>query len=171
MDVQTVALEPEDLVQALADGRVDAIAAWEPFAYSAVRALQGGAHTLPNGTGYRGTFNLVVQGRLIGARDASIVRVLHALERAQQLIREQPVRAQAVLRRTLGVDQGFVDYMWPQLQYRLSLDQGLLRTLESEARWALRERHVVAARVPNFLGVFHAAPLLRVKPDATGIVR
>ena len=76
-----------------------------------------------------------------------------------------------MLRRTLGVDQGFVDYMWPQLQYRLSLDQGLLRTLESEARWALRERHVAGARMPNFLGVLHAAPLLRVKPDSTGIAR
>jgi len=171
MDVQAVPLQPEDLVQALADGRVDAIAAWEPFAYSAVQALKGGAHALPNGTGYRGTFNLVVQGRMVGARDASIVRVLRALERAQQLIREQPVQAQAVLRRTLGVDQGFVDYMWPQLQYRLSLDQGLLRTLESEARWALRERHVAGARMPNFLGVLHAAPLLRVKPDSTGIAR
>ena len=171
LDVQAVALQPEELVPALAEGRVDAIAAWEPYAYSAVQALKGGAQALSTGSGYRATFNLVVQRRLVGARDASIVRTLRALERAQVLIREQPGRAQAVLRRTLAVDQSFVDYIWPQLQYRLTLDQGLLRTLESEARWALRERHVEAARAPNFLGVLHAAPLMRVKPDATGIAR
>ena len=171
LDVQAVALQPEELVPALAEGRVDAIAAWEPFAHSAIQVLQGGARALPNGSGYRETFNLIVQRRLVGARDASIVRVLRALERAQVLIREQPARAQAVMRRTLAVDQDFVDYIWPQLQYRLSLDQGLLKTLETEARWALRERHVVAAQPPNFLGVLHAAPLLSVKPDATGIAR
>jgi NitT/TauT family transport system substrate-binding protein len=170
LDVQAVALQPEELVPALTEGRVDAIAAWEPYAYSAVQALKGGAQALSGG-GYRATFNLVVQRRLVGARDASIVRVLRALERAQVLIREQPARAHAVLRRTLAVDQAFVDYIWPQLQYRLSLDQGLLKTLESEARWALRERHVVAARPPNFLGVLYPAPLLIVKPDSTGIVR
>jgi NitT/TauT family transport system substrate-binding protein len=169
--VQVLPLQPEELVPALREGRVDAIAAWEPFAYLALRDPKLAVSALPGHLAYRETFNLVVERRLLAANGSDVTKLLRALERAQTLIQEEPQRAQAVLRRALDVDGSFVDWIWPQLQYRLSLDQGLLKTLESEARWAVREGHVVGKRPPNFLPYLHAAPLLGVKPDFVGIAR
>lgn len=169
--VQAVPLQPEGLVAALAEGRVDAIAAWEPFAHAALRALKGSATVLPSHLAYRETFNLVVERRLVRTADADLARVLRALERAIDLIHDEPARAQAVLRGALDVDASFVDWIWPQLQFGLSLDPGLLKTLESEARWALREGHVAGKPPPVYLRYLHPAPLMSVKPDLAGIAR
>ena len=169
--VQAVPLQPEGLVAALAEGRVDAIAAWEPFAHAALRALKGSATVLPSNLAYRETFNLVVERRLVRTADADLARLLRALERAIDLIHDEPARAQAVLRGALDVDASFVDWIWPQLQFGLSLDPGLLKTLESEARWALREGHVAGKPPPIYLRYLHPAPLMSVKPDLAGIAR
>ena len=60
--------------------------------------------------------------------------------------------------------------VWPHLNFRLSLDQALLRTVESEARWALREGHE-RGEMPNYLPFFHSQPLLQVKPAAATLPR
>ncbi len=163
--VRIVPLPPEKMRDALADGRVDAVSAWEPFAHEIVRAAGEGVVVLPNPGLYRETFNLVAGRGAAGPRDAELVALLRAVERAQAFIREKPRRAQAILRERLGTDEAFVQSVWPHLNFRLSLDQALLRTLESEARWALREGHA-SGEAPNYLPLFHPGPLRRVKPAA-----
>ena len=169
--VETVPLQPEALVEALHGGRVDVISVWEPFAFSAVRASRGELVVVTTPGVYRETFNLVAANKHVAASGTETARLLRAIDRANTFIAEQPAKAQAVLRTRLGVDDAFVQSIWPNLRYRLSLDQGLLKTLESEARWAIRESHVKADRIPNFLPLFYTAPMLSVKPDSAGIAR
>ena len=169
--VATVPLPPETLAEALNSGKVDAISVWEPFAHSAVQASKGDLAVVATRGVYRETFNLVAANKHVMASSAETARLLRAIDRANTFIAEHPARAQAVLRARLGVDDAFIQSIWPNVRYRLSLDQGLLKTLESEARWAIRESHVKADRIPNFLPLFHTAPMLSVKPDSAGIAR
>jgi ABC-type nitrate/sulfonate/bicarbonate transport system substrate-binding protein len=169
--VHIVDLRPEQLVDSLVSGQVDAIAAWEPYGYQALQALKGQGHALSASNGYIQTFNLVAQRRLVGAHDEILERVLRALLRAEQFIQQDPDAARATLRRRLGLGQDFLDFAWPHFTYRLSLEQALIATMESEARWALREGQVQGKAVPNFLSFVHAAPLRRVKPAAASIGR
>jgi NitT/TauT family transport system substrate-binding protein len=169
--VESVALQPETLAEALREGKVDVIAVWEPFAYSAVQASRGDLAVIATQGVYRETFNLVAANKHVTASSTETARLLRAIDRANTFIAEQPAKAQALLRERLGVDDAFVQSIWPNVRYRLSLDQGLLMTLESEARWAIRESHVKADRIPNFLPLFYTAPMLSVKPDSAGIAR
>lgn len=166
---QVRGMQPEAMAEALARGEVDAIAVWEPFPYQALAAVPG-AKLLPKTGAYVETFNLVVHARHRGARDDDLVRLLRALERAQQLIAAEPLKAQAILRRRLQAEQGFVDWIWPRFRFRLTLDRALLQTLEGEARWARQEGHVKAERSPNYLDFIHAGPLRKVRPAAVDIV-
>ena len=166
-----VSLQPEKMTEAMLAGTVDAIAAWEPHAYRTIRALGSSAVVLPHTSGYILTFNLVVQRRMVGARDADLTRVLRAIERAEQYIQDHPDEAKAILRTRLKLDQGFVDWVWPGVNFRLGLEQSLITTLEGEARWARRAGHVKEAPAPNFLGLLHTAPLKAVKPVALGVGR
>ncbi len=170
-DVTLVSLQPEKMLEAMQAGSVDAIAVWEPYAYLTTRALGSRAIVLPPNSGYLLTFNLVAQRRLVGARDADLVRVLRAVERAEKFILEQPEDAKAILRARLKLDQGFIDWVWSGLNFRLALEQSLITTLEGEARWARRAEHVKVAASPNFLGILHTAPLKTVKPTAVGVGR
>ena len=164
-----VGLQPEEILPALQSGSVDAVAIWDPIAYDAVRTL--GGVLLPHTSAYLATFNLVVQRRLAGAHDATLVRLLRAVERAERFIQERPADAKAILRTRLKFDQGFIDWNWPALSYRLGLDQALITMMEGEARWAIREGHVKSRTPPNVLGLLHTAPLKRVNPAAVGIDR
>jgi ABC-type nitrate/sulfonate/bicarbonate transport system substrate-binding protein len=168
--VTAVNVAPQEMSQALASGRVDALAAWEPHAWRTVQAQAGDVLQLSGAGVYHVTFNLVAARRLAGVRDAELTAMLRAVERAERLIHERPEVAQRILRERLGGDQRFVDWVWPGLRFRLGLEQSLLTTLESEARWALRRGHVTGSRVPNYLRLLHSGPLRAVSPESVGLV-
>jgi len=167
--VTMVPLQPEETVAALRDGRIDAVTVWEPYSFTALRGTDPIGLRLPLAGGYIETYNLVARQALFAQRDDAVVRLLRAVERAEQFIQAHPAEAQAVLRDRLQLDQAFVDWVWGGLAWRLSLDQSLLSTMEGEARWAQRERHVAEGARPNVLLLVHAGPLKAVKPAAVGI--
>ncbi len=169
--VRIVDLRPEQLVDALVAGKVDAIACWEPYGFQALKALgaQGQAVTASNG--YLQTFSLAVPRRMVGTQDAELERLLRAMRRAELFIQAEPEAAKAILRRRLSLDQEFLEFSWPSFSYRLGLDQSLIATMESQARWALREGQIQGKVAPNYLSFVHAEPLRKVKPTAAGIGR
>lgn len=169
--VEVVGLSPEQIPGAFERRGVDAVVVWEPYAWLAIRAAGDDAHVLPNPRIYTQTFNLVADRRSLAEREDELVRVLRAVERAQQLIRTRPAEAQAIMKTRLELDQAFVDWAWGDLHYRLGLDQSLLSTLENEARWALRESHVPPrAAIPNVLDLVHPGPLRKALPGAVTAV-
>jgi ABC-type nitrate/sulfonate/bicarbonate transport system substrate-binding protein len=167
---RSVSLQPETMVTALAKGEVEAVAIWEPYRRDILKIVPG-ATLLPNPGIYTVSLNLVADRNLLGPRDEELTRVLRALLRAEQFIGAEPAKAQAILRERLKLEQAYVDQVWPNYRYRLSLEQSLLTTLESEARWTRQEGHVRADRSPNFLGFIYAGPLRKTSPDRVGIGR
>jgi len=167
--VTMLPLQPEETVAALRAGRIDAVTVWEPYGFAALHGADPVALRLPLAGGYIETYNLVGRQALFAQRDDAVVRLLRAVEHAEQFIQAHPPEAQAILRERLGVAQDFVDWVWAGLAWRLSLDQALLSTMEGEVRWAQRERHVAEGARPNVLTLVHPGPLRAVKPAAVGI--
>lgn len=161
---QPVSLQPETMAAALANGVVDAVAIWNPFSFEILKTVPG-ARQLPNPGTYRLSFNLISGRKLLGPRDDELARVLRALLRAEQLIQAEPVKAQAILRERLALDQDFIGWIWPKYQYRVMLDQPLIVAFESVARWARNEGHVAADRSPNYLEFIYAQPMRMARPD------
>ena len=168
--VTMVPLQAEETVAALQSGRIDAVAVWEPYGYAALRGAGADAVglRLPLSGGYIESYNLVTRQGPSAARDGELVRLLRAVDRAEQFIQDKPAAAQAILREQLKLDQHFVDWVWAGLGFRMSLDQSLVSTMEGEARWAQREGHVAGGTRPNVLTLIHAGPLKTVKPAAVG---
>jgi NitT/TauT family transport system substrate-binding protein len=163
-------LQPEVMADALRNREVDAIAIWEPIPFKAMKTVPG-AVMLPKSGIYRLTFNLIAHNKLLGARDDELVRILRALERAQQFINTQPQKAKAIMLARLKLDNAFIDWIWPRYNFRLSLDQSLLTTLEGEARWARQEGLVKQAKSPNYLNFIYTPPLRKVRSNAVTIIR
>jgi ABC-type nitrate/sulfonate/bicarbonate transport system substrate-binding protein len=163
MDVQ-----PEAMAAALQQQKVDAVAIWQPYAYRIEHDVSG-AKTLPDSNFFLLRFNLIIPRRIAGVRDNDLEKLLRALDHAQRFIAAEPAKAQAILRARLQLDQPYVDWLWTRYRYQLTLDQGLLRSLEGEARWARDEGHVSDNRPPNFQTFIYARPLRSVRPSAVGI--
>lgn len=161
---RSVSLQPETMASALANGEVDAVAIWNPFSFEILKTVQG-ARQLPNPGTYRLSFNLIAGRKLLGPRDDELAGLLRALLRAEQFIQAEPVKAQAILRKRLALEQDFIDWIWPKYQYRVMLDQSLIVALESAARWVREEGHVRASRSPNYLNFIYGEPLRKARPD------
>ena len=161
-------LQPEAMAEALKNGEVDAIAIWEPFPYKALKTVPN-AKVMVKSNAYRMTFNLIVHKKYLGVRDDELVKLLRALDRATQFINTQPQKAQAILCKRLQLDNGFVDWIWPSNNYRLTLDQSLLSTLEGEARWARQEGLAKGERSPNYLDFVYVKLLSKIRPAAVSI--
>ncbi len=169
--VTAVPTTPERVVDALAGGEVDAIAVFEPFGHQARQRLGDDAVVLPAASVYRETFNLSALRRVIAEREPELVKLLRALARAQRFIRDDPRAAQRILAERMQVDGRYVETTWPDFDYRLSLDQPLVSTMEGQARWALREGQVPpGSRVPNLLRLVAPGPLRQVDPAAVTLV-
>jgi sulfonate transport system substrate-binding protein len=167
--LEVVALQPEEMAAALRQGRVDAVSVWQPFAFRAARDVAG-ARTLADGGFYSLSFNLVAARALAGSRDADLERLLRAVQRGEMFIAAYPAASREILRTRLQLEPDYIDWLWGRYRYRLTLEQALVTTLESEARWAREEGHVSAAHSPNNLEFLHSAPLRRVNPGAVGVV-
>jgi NitT/TauT family transport system substrate-binding protein len=170
-DVTIVGLPLESAVRAIEKREVDALAVFEPYAFDAARLLGKDAAILAAPRLNHSTFNLVFDRRLAGSRDADLQKILRALERANRFIREQPLQAQGLLGKRLRLDQPFIDWIWKDYAYELSLDQSLIAVLESHARWAMREGYGDGLAPPNYISLLYPLPLAQLMPSAVSAFR
>ncbi len=168
--VTVVGLAPDKLAQALQARDVDAIAIWEPLASTVALALGGDAVTFASPRVYTQHFNLVAARSAIDHREEDIARLLRALIHAQRVIQEQPDATRALLAERLHLPPALSAGLLDDQDYRVRLDQSLVTTMQSEARWAAR----VAGGPRGSIDVLRAidpAPLHRVDAGAVGLVQ
>ena len=164
--VVMVAMQPGDMLEAMQSRRVDGVSSWEPYGFRIMQTMGHDVLALPNTGVYSVLFNLVAHRDLVGARDKDLSLLLLAVEQAEKFIRAHPEQAKAILRKRLELDDAFVTWVWPQQVFRLSLEWGLLRTLESESRWAIREGYFRGIAPPDFGPFLYRPPLNAVNPSA-----
>ena len=168
--VSVVGLAPDEMVGALEARSVDAIAIWEPAASSAALALAGDAVTFASPRVYTQHFNLMSARTTLQRRDADIARLLRALLRAQRTIQEEPAAVRALLVDRLHVVATLAATVIENQDYRVRLDQSLVTTMQSEARWAARSTGSPHAGV-DVLRAIDASALRRLAPTAVGLVQ
>jgi len=165
--VVIVSLAPDQLVAALQHREVDAIAIWEPLASAAVAKLVDDGIVLPSPRLYTQHFSLVTARQLIASRDADLEKVLRALLRAQNFIVDEPGKAAKILRTRLSIEPALAEVSLKEHDFRIRLDQTLLTTMSSQARWAVREGYVQPGSNLNVpLNAIEPEILRRLIPDA-----
>lgn len=156
--VTLVQLAHGEIVDKLLAGDIDAAGLYQPLAQDAMRRLGARGLQLADSRYYAVTINLV--GRVAPElSDADASRLLRALRRACLLIKEQPAQARAMLSRQLKLDPAMVDSLWPDLDFRVALEQTLITTLEAQSRWAVREGLVADKALPDYLDRIRTGPL------------
>ena len=168
--VTITGVAPDKVVKALEERAVDAVAIWEPLASSAALALGGDAVTFVSPRVYTQHFNLVSARSVIERRDGDIARLLRALLRAQRIIQAEPDAVRALLAARLHLAPALVSTVVESQDYRVRLDQSLVTTMQSQARWAARAASGVQPGVDPLRSI-DAGPLRRIDATAVGLVR
>jgi NitT/TauT family transport system substrate-binding protein len=168
-EVRTVDLKPSDFEKALYEGKIDAAVSFPPWDTAKRNLAQNGV-SWPIQDGQEYNLVLIVKDELIKTLPRAIEGLLKGTLDAEEFLKKNESKAQAIVERTLGLGHASVVSTWAKTRFHVRLDQALLTLMEDEARWAIQNKLVEAEKVPNYLNFFYLEGLEKLRPDAVGVV-
>jgi len=168
-DIEAVDLLPNDMQQAILEGRVDALSIWNYKLSLIADALSYNGILFSDKELYTESYNLVSKPEYTKTHPQLIIALLKALLRAEEFNVNNPIAAQEIMSRRTNVPLNLVAKVWPNFKFKLSLAPTLLITLDDEARWATRNQLVTSTQEPDFLAHIYFDALNVVKPEAVKI--
>lgn len=166
VDIKT----PEGWVNAVADGDIDAISTAQPYANAARDRLGDNAVFWPAQSG-QPVFSLIISNdEWIAQHPELIKRFLASLAKADEYAVTHPAEAQAIVQRRLNLDARYMDTVWQQNQFSLTLDQSLVTAMEDEARWMIKNNLTTQKTVPDFRDYIYKDGLEAVRPESVNII-
>jgi NitT/TauT family transport system substrate-binding protein len=143
-DVTLVSVTPvTDMSVALKDGRVDAVAMWEPEAERAIAAVGSDAIVIQDRRVYRELFNLNTSAKVLAdaAKRRAIVELVRSLIASSEQIRQRPREFWPLIAAKLNYTPETVAKSWPDLRYAGGLVPDLLDVMTEEEIWVAKERN------------------------------
>jgi sulfonate transport system substrate-binding protein len=143
-DITLIPITPvTEMSVALKDGRVDAIAMWEPESERAITVLGNDAIVLQDRNVYRELFNLNTSTKVLAdpAKRRAVVEFVRALIMSSEQLRSRPQDFWPYIASKLNYPQELVSKSWPELRYAGSMVRDLLDVMEVEEAWVAQERN------------------------------
>jgi ABC-type nitrate/sulfonate/bicarbonate transport system substrate-binding protein len=167
VDVKT----PAGWVNDVADGKIDAISTAQPYANAARDRLGTSATVWPLQSS-QPLFALAVSSDDWITQHPDVAsRFLRSLAQAEEYIHVHPAESRAIVQNQLDLDAGYMDTVWQQNQFSLTLDQSLVLAMEDEARWMIANNLTNATVVPDFRQYIYTDGLESVRPGSVNIIR
>jgi len=170
-DVVLVDVPPPQSMEAITNGSVEGVIAWEPYSSQIRARLADRAVALPIQNNQPGYGLITVRNESLSGQREVLNRFLQSLAQAEDYVTRNPSAAKGIVRRWLKYDEGFTETIWSENEFSLSLDQSLITAMEDEARWMIKNKLTAEKKVPDFLGYVHEDALKAIRPNAVNIIR
>lgn len=170
-DVTTVPLTPVDMPEALREGKVDAVSIWNFTLLDIRNELGDNGIQFSEKYLYTEFFLLVSQQEYTRAHPETIHKVMNALVKSADFIRDNPAAAKSIVASTAGIDIGQIEQVWGIYDFKPNLDHALVVALENGARWAMVHKIAPWKEIPDFSPNFYPDALKAVRPSAVTIIR
>lgn len=161
-------LKPNETVEALASGAVDAMVAFSPYTFQARQKLGDRILSWPLQEKQSYYFLIISTSEFLKARPRAAEGFLAALLEAESFVSEHRAEAQSILMKRLNLKEAYASSIWSQQTFDVRLDQHLLRLMEDQAKWLLKRKGEKG--IPNYLKHIDWQPLEKIRPDAVGLI-
>ncbi len=140
-DINIVAVPANQAVDALADGRLDAMVAFEPEPERARQRLGNDAVILQDKRVYRELFNLNTSAKVLGdpAKRTAVVELLRTLMETSKAWRENPEKSMPLISSKLTLPAELIRPALPEIRYAGGMVDDLLDVLTEEEQWVAKE--------------------------------
>jgi NitT/TauT family transport system substrate-binding protein len=161
---------PQEWVDAVVNGSVDAVATAQPSVELAKNGL--GA----NAVVWNIQSNQPLYAQAIASKNWLIehpglcVNFLKALYEAEKFVADQPSEAKAIVKQDMNFSDAYIETVWQQNQFSLSLSMPMIFAMESEARWLITNHLTRTSALPDFVDYVYKEGLTSVKPGAVDII-
>jgi NitT/TauT family transport system substrate-binding protein len=161
-DVIAVNLSPADFVSSLANGSIDAFVWTEPHISQAMSMGEGKFHVVQFPNLYFGYSAVITLQNTIDKEPQTLVKVLRALQSADQMIAKDANAAADLTAERIKLDPKVARAYWPRVHFGMALTKDeIIRELESQAKWAIESKLVRPdAVMPNFQDVVVTQPFV-----------
>lgn len=167
VDVKT----PAEWVNSIVDGDIDAIAIGQP-AVNSIKDRLGTNAVVWSAQSSQPLYSQVIStDEWIKEHPELVRRFLKSLAEAEEYVSTHPAESKAIVQKRLNLSADYMDTVWQQNQFTLSLDQSLILAMEDEARWMIKNNLTTERQVPNFLDYIHEDDLKAIKPEAVNVIR
>lgn len=167
-DVELLHYKPEQLINGFVNKEVDAIVPWEPYAFSATQLLNDKIKIHDTKNLSTLSFNLISQ-----SADSLLVEqakcIIQGLSIAIEYIASSPENSKKIVMDELKLSPLFIDWVWPDYIFKLSLNQSLILSIKSQAAWAIEMQMSEYKEMPDINGFIDGRALLQVDPGAVNI--
>jgi ABC-type nitrate/sulfonate/bicarbonate transport system substrate-binding protein len=167
--VSIVNVSPPQIQDAITNGTVDAVATWQPYV-GAIESQLGNRIVMWDAQSGQVAFDCAIStNNWISNHPDLIKRFLNSLLQAEDYVTNQPNQAKVIMQNQLNLTAEYVDTVWPQYRFSLTLDQSLILAMQDESRW-ITEVTQTSMSVPNFLNYVYIDGLQSVDSESVNIV-
>lgn len=153
-DVELVYSHPPDMPDMIAQGEIDATITWHPHNYNIENRLGENAIRWSAQTGQDVYWVILGLDDFVQSSPGKIERLLQALVQAEEFVRNNEAEAKQIMARRVGLDVTYMESVWSDFDFEVTLPQALIITLEDETRWRIDKYLTDKIKPPNFLNYF-----------------
>lgn len=167
-DITAVAIPPARQVEAVVTGEVDAVSAFEPYAFAAKKELGENAVAWDSQ-------NIAYQWLLATREGATpspeaAKRLLKALIMAEEFAVNHAEETRSIIARKWNIDPVFVRESWSQMRLFVSFSQSIIAALQSYVKWDM-ENEGRTGEPPKVLSYIDTRPLEELDPSLVTVFR
>ncbi|MHB8898461.1 MAG: ABC transporter substrate-binding protein [Thermoguttaceae bacterium] len=168
-DVTLVAIPPARQVEAIVSGEVDAVSAFDVYAYVAKKKLGGNAAAWDSQNTLDYQWLLVTKESETQAPEA-VKRLLKALILAEEFAIDHADETRSIISRKWKIDPEYVDHSWSQTRLFVSLNQSIITALQSYVKWKM-DSEGTTGDPPDIVSYVQTGPLEAVDPRLVTLFR
>ncbi len=170
-DVIAVPVNPIDAQRAIESKKVDALVIWNYYLTQIKDSMGENARIFYDEQIYTATFNIASMRSFTKNNSNVIMKVLHALIKAEEYIKKNPNEAKRIFAQSSQVSPGLVEKVWNDYKFHVSLSQTIKILLEDQARWAIKNKLTPNLAVPDFSLSIITDSLTQINPELVKINR
>ncbi len=167
-DVNLHHYQPDQLVDGYINNEIDAMVPWEPFAFQSIQLLEKEVKVHDTKSLNSLSFHLISQ-----AADRVQVEkakcIIQGLNTAIDYIAAKPRLAKKIIIEKLQLSDDFIEWVWPDYIFKLSLNQSLVLSLKAKSTWLVATQMSQFNGAPKLEKFIDTRALLQVQPGAVNI--
>jgi ABC-type nitrate/sulfonate/bicarbonate transport system substrate-binding protein len=167
--ITAVPIPPGMQTEALVKGDVDAVSAFDVYAFEAKKRLGENAVSwdCQNNLGYQW---LLAAGESLTHSPEPIKRFLRALMKAESFLLANEAEAKSIIVRKWSLDPEFVRLWWSEIRLNVSFNQSIITSLSNYGRWKMNKEGK-SETPPDVLDFIYTGALDEVAPRVVTIFR
>jgi NitT/TauT family transport system substrate-binding protein len=169
-DVEVIDLKPSQLVESLVNNKIDAASLFEPNIYDIKQQIGSEVIGWPSQMGRDGYWLLISREDVLKNHPAAIERFLKAMLRSEEFINKNSEKAMQIAAQKFKLEDAYIKYAWPKSYFKISLDEGLLLSMEDQAKWLISNRLTNKTQIPNYLDFVQMDVLKKTNPKGIRII-